>query len=261
MPYVQVVHAFCRAGKPSNRFKLCRQDQTTANRHIQRKHANSKPSDVIIKPFYDNDESVQKARKCLEELQEQSLMKQSSAKRSTKQSSTVASTPRLQSRILPDVPSNAPLVPHKSDIAGLSKPLMQATLTRNSRTTIINENANQSNDMSLHSKIDTLISEFKDLKVSFKSAAQAKESQCTPLSSINSRSAEEVTNMLVRWPEIKSVLDLVAVCKHVRFFSGDAEKGVLSVLHCETCFNFIQSKKGNTTSLDPPAVARKGLGG
>ena len=67
--------------------------------------------------------------------------------------------------------------------------------------------------------------------------------------------------MLVRWPEIKNVLDLVAVCKHVRFFSGDAEKGVLSVLRCETCFNFIQSKKGNTTSLDPAAVARKGLGG
>ena len=219
-----------------------------------------KTSDVIIKPFYDNDESVKKARKCLEELQEQSSMKQSSAKSSTKQSSTVASTPRLQSRILPDVPSNAPPVPHKSDIAGLSKPLMQATLTRNCRTTIINENANQSNDMSLHSKIDTLISEFKDLKVSFKSAAQAKESHCTPLSSINSKSAE-VTNMLVRWPEIKNVVDLVAVCKHVRFFSGDAEKGVLSVLRCETCFNFIQSKKGNTTSLDPAAVAWKRLGG
>ena len=265
MPYVQVVHAFCRAGKPSNRFKLCRQDQTTANRHIQRKHANSKPSDVIIKPFYDNDdndESVKKARKCLEELQEQSSMKQSSAKSSTKQSSTVASTPRLQPRTLPDVPSYAPPVPHKSDIAGLSKPLMQATtLTRNSRTTIINENANQSNDMSLHSKIDTLISEFKDLKVSFKSAAQAKESQCTPLSSINSKSAEEVSNMLVRWPEINNVLNLVAVCKHVRFFSGDTEKGVLSVLRCETCFNFIQSKKENTTLLDPAAVAWKGLGG
>ena len=117
---------------------------------------------------------MKKARKCLEELQEQS---------STKQSSTVASAPRLQTRILPDVPFNAPPMP-----------LMQATLTRNSRTTI-NEDASQSNDASLHSKIDTLISEFKDFKVSFKSASQAKESQCTPLSSISSTSAEEINNI------------------------------------------------------------------
>ncbi len=59
------------------------------------------------------------------------------------------------------------------------------------------------------------ISEFKDFKVSFKSASQAKESQCTPLSAINSTSA----------------------------------------------LKFIQSKKGNKTSLDPAAVARKDLEG
>ena len=185
MPYVEIVHAFCRAGKHSNMFKLCRQNRTTTNRHIQRHHAKSKSSDVIIKPLYDSDESVKKAQKCLEESQEQS---------STKQSSTVASAPHLQTRILPDVPFNAPPMPHKGDNAGSTKPLMQATLTRNSRTTI-NEDASQSNDASLHSKIDTLISEFKDFKVSFKSASQAKESQCTPLSSISSTSAEEINNI------------------------------------------------------------------
>ena len=178
----------------------------------------------------------------------------------TKQNSTVASTPRLQTRNLPPIPFNAPPMPHKGDNAASTKPLVQVTLARNSKTTI-DEDPSQSNDASLHSKIDTLISEFKDFKVSFKSASQAKESQCTPLSSINSTSAEGITNMLVHWPEIKNVLDLVEVCKHTRFFSGDVEKGILSVLRCETCFKFIESKKGNTTSLGPSAVAQKGLGG
>lgn len=147
MPYVEIVHAFCRAGKHSNMFKLCRQNRTTTNRHIQRHHAKSKSSDVIIKPLYDSDESVKKAQKCLEESQEQS---------STKQSSTVASAPHLQTRILPDVPFNAPPMPHKGDNAGSTKPLMQATLTRNSRTTI-NDDASQSNDASLHEYIQRLI--------------------------------------------------------------------------------------------------------
>ena len=88
-----------------------------------------------------------------------------------------------------------------------------------------------------------------------------KESQHTPLSCISSTSAEEIANILVHWPAVKNVLDLIEVCKHMRFFSGDAEKGVFSVLRCETCFKFIQSKKGNKTSLDPAAVAQKGLGG
>ncbi len=228
------------------RLNFCRQNQTT--RHIQRHHATSKSSD-IIKPFHNSDESVKKARKCLEEFQEQSCMKQNS---------TVASAPCLQTRILP-VSFHAPPVPHKGDNAGSTKPMLQTTLTRNSTTTL-NEDVSQSNDASLHSKIDTLISEFKDFKVSFKSASQAKESQCTPLSAINSTSAEEITNILLHWPEVKNVLDLVEMCKHMRFFSGDAEKGILSVLHCETCFKFIQSKKGNKTSLDPAAVARKGFG-
>lgn len=53
MPYVQIVHAFCRAGKHLNMFKLCRQNLTTTNRHndIHRHHAKSKSSDVIIKPL------------------------------------------------------------------------------------------------------------------------------------------------------------------------------------------------------------------
>ena len=172
-------------------------NQTTTKRHIQRHHAQSKSSDVIIKSFYDSDENVKKARKCLEELQE-----------TTKQNFTVASTSRLQTRNLPPIPFNAPPMPHKGDNAASTKPLVQVTLARNSTTTI-DEDPSQSNDASLHSKIDTLISEFKDFKVSFKSASQAKESQCTPLSSINSTSAEEITNMLVHWPEIKNVLDLV----------------------------------------------------
>ena len=46
--------------------------------------------------------------------------------------------------------------------------------------------------------------------------------------------------MLVHWPEVKNVVDLVEVCKHMRFFPGDAEKGILSVPRCETCFKFIQ---------------------
>jgi hypothetical protein len=93
MPNVQIVHAFCRAGKYFKMFKLCRQNQTATKRHIQRHPAQSKSSDVIIKSFYNSDENVKKAQKCLVELQE-----------TTKQNSTVASTPRLQTRNLPPIP-------------------------------------------------------------------------------------------------------------------------------------------------------------
>ncbi len=142
---VQIVHAFCRAGKHSKTFKLCCQNQTTTTRDTEQHHTTSRSSDVIIKPFYDSDESVKKAQKCLEEFQEQS---------STKQSFTVTSAPCLWTRNRPDVSFHAPTVLHKGDNAGSTKPMLQTTLTRNSTTTL-NEDVSQLNHASLHSKIDT----------------------------------------------------------------------------------------------------------
>lgn len=243
----------CRAGKDSKVFQLCRRDKTTINRHIERRH--KKSSNIIIKSFYDNDERVKNARKCIES-QSQVTPKQ------TKQGSTAVMAPPLQTTLHTNRSASSISSPSATKYAsGSAKPkaITQSTLTLNPNSSTECEDTTQSKEYaSLHAKIDTLINGFKDFKI--KSCSQTKEGLRMPLSAVSSASAEEVSSLLVRWPEVKNVLDLVDVCKHVRFFAGDEEKGVLSVLRCETCFMFIRSKKGNATSMDPSNVARKGIG-
>ena len=69
---------------------------------------------------------------------------------------------------------------------------------------------------------------------------------------------------MLKWPDAKNVIDLTNVCQHLRFFGGDAERGVLAVVRCETCYDFLVSKRtGGTASLtaNPGTVAKKGLDG
>jgi hypothetical protein len=60
---------------------------------------------------------------------------------------------------------------------------------------------------------------------------------------------------------VKNIVDLVQVCKHVNFFSGNAK--MLSVVRCETCFFYLKNVKKNAASQvsNPMAVVKKGLGG
>ena len=116
-------------------------------------------------------------------------------------------------------------------------------------------------DSALHAKIDSLINEFKDFKI--RSHESGKESQHNPLLAVNGKSYEEAAQLLLKWPDIKNILDLVSVCKHINFFSGDEENGILSVVRCETCYNYIKNFKLKRPSLKLSAIdaAIKGIGG
>ncbi len=118
-------------------------------------------------------------------------------------------------------------------------------------------------DELLHSKIDSLIGEFKELKLHLTSTAKIKETFPKSLTAVDSKCLAETTELLLHWPEVKNILDLVQVCKHVNFFSGNAKEGILSVVRCETCFFYLKNVKKNSASQvsNPMAVAKKGLGG
>ena len=114
---------------------------------------------------------------------------------------------------------------------------------------------------SLHAKVDTLIHEFKEFKI--KSLENQKDTRPNPLLAVDGKSAEETAELLLQWPDVKNILDLVRVCKHIQFFSGNEEQGILSVIRCETCFDYIKKYKlrGSTMKVTAMDAAKKGLGG
>ena len=59
---------------------------------------------------------------------------------------------------------------------------------------------------------------IKDFKI--RSHESGKESQHNPLLAVNGKSYEETAQLLLKWPDIKNILDLVSVCKHINFFQG-----------------------------------------
>lgn len=75
-----------------------------------------------------------------------------------------------------------------------------------------------SKDNLLHSKIDTLISKSRDFKPHSK---KSKDITSTPLSAIDGKYAKEVSKLLLKWPDVKNVIDLVDAYSHIRFFAGD----------------------------------------
>ena len=85
-------------------------------------------------------------------------------------------------------------------------------------------------DSALHAKVDGLINEFKEFKI--RSHESRKESQQNPLLAVNGKVYEETAQLLLNWPDIKNILNLVSECKHIKFFSGDEENGILSVVRC-----------------------------
>ena len=103
-------------------------------------------------------------------------------------------------------------------------------------------------DVSLHSKIDSLIGEFKELKLQLGSKTKVKETGQHPLATVDAKCLAETTELLLHWPEVKNIVDLVQLCKHVNFFSGNAEEGILSVVRCETCFFYLKNAKKNSAS-------------
>ncbi|CAB3986892.1 Hypothetical predicted protein [Paramuricea clavata] len=86
----------------------------------------------------------------------------------------------------------------------------------------------------------------------------------TPLSAIGAKCSHEVSELLLKWPDIKNIIDLVNCCRHIHFFLGDVTKGVLSVIRYETCYQYLEYNKNGIhgfINTKPEQVAKKGLGG
>ncbi len=253
-----------RSGAHPDVFKLCRRDKSTVNRHIIRRH-NGESNNVDVKPYYGGGETVKKAWQYIENSAKVGKPDQDPSAEYNPSVMSQASQPspdarRQSTSISKTGISSAPVSQH----------LIQSTLRISTKaadgmsTTLLSQDQSLStatSDASLHAKIDMLIQEFKTFKLN-STANSVKGGTSTTSSAIDSKSAGEMAELLLHWPEVKNIIDLVQLCKHIRFFSGDLEQGVLSVLRCDTCFNYIKSKRPTKSHTASPAdVAKKGLGG
>ena len=216
-------------------FKLCRKDKSSITRHNTRRHNGSQET-AVIKSFYDKDEVVSRARGYLLRQEKECSKKKSNgdAKQDPKQ---------------PKVPlesSNRSLTSAKSSETILSEPitlqtsLLETLVTRESEDNDINvESTNDlGRDNSLHAKVDKLLSEIKVLREQT-STKMGDPAFPSPFAAVDSKCPKDVAESMLKWPDGKNLIDLTSICSHLRFFSGDAENGVLSVLRCETCYNFL----------------------
>ena len=233
-------------------MKLCRRDKSTVDRHIKRRHKNY--PNVVIKPYLDETTTVKKARECLENIASRQL-------KTCKQS-----CPTVDNPLHASLPSNTS-APSTSR-SGTS--LVQSTIVATAKTgnpsscvlALEKELSNSTTGMStLLSKVDTLIKEFREFKVS-PSVKNGNQPSSSSLSSIDKKASGDVAEIVLHWPEVKNILDLTELCKNIRFFPGDIDQGVLSVIRCETCFNYLKSKRIKPSDkISPAQVAKKGIGG
>ena len=93
-----------------------------------------------------------------------------------------------------------------------------------------------------------------------KSATEVKKAGPHLLMAADAKCMEETTNLLLSWPNVKNILDLVQVCKHMQLFYGDKEQEQLSVLRCETCYQYKNKAKSSLPS-NPVNTAKKGVAG
>lgn len=186
-------------------------------------------------------------------------IKKKRRKKTSKQDSEEASVPTFSSSSLSSVTSR--LESSKELAPARSEPL-QATLldTFGGKEDSAVNLASNAKDISLHAKMDTLLSELKSLKEQT-STKKNDQSLTSPLVAVDRKCQNEVADLMLKWPDGKNLIDLTSTCAHLRFFGGDAEKGVLAVLRCETCYNFMMSKRPASLTSNPVTVAKKGLGG
>ena len=226
-------------------MKLCRRDKSTVDRHIRRRHDNDPK--VVIKPYLDETITVKKARECLENIASDQL-------KTCEQPCRMASLPSNNS-----APSTRVIE------TGLVQSTIVATAnTSNPSSCVLSlakkKSSNSTTEMStLLSKVDKLIKEFKELKVS---PSVKYVNQPSLLLSIGKKASGDVAEIVSQWPEVKNILDLTRLCKNIRFFPGDVDQGDLSVIRCKTCFNYLKSKRIKPSDKSSPAqVAKKGIGG
>lgn len=122
----------------------------------------------------------------------------------------------------------------------------------------VSHKENESDQHSLlHANIDALVSEFREFRLQSKREKDTTTNH--PLWAAHPKCANEVSELLLKWAEIKNVIDIVNSSSHIRFFAGNEKEGVLSVIRCETCCRYLLDRSSHTQT-NPAIIAKKGLG-
>ena len=236
---------FHSAGETPDIFKLCRRDESTEVRHFRRRHQGKKP---VIMPFNDKNEKISKAREYATKWDNNKKANVKVEKSTTQQVKIPAAT--LSSKDV--VPS----------IFSAIKSTSLESARETDQPSFSNDDRETSQDKPLHHKIDMLTSEVRNLKLHLKSGKEVTTTGSTSLAAVDGKCVQKISQVLIKWPEIKNIIDLVNICDHIRFFAGDEIDGVLSLVRCETCYKFLLSKRASGYGISKPdTIAKKGLGG
>ena len=228
---------------------------------MTRRHAGEK--NIVVKSYNDVSEMVKCARQYIENKTPEAKANEKNNGKSGPSSQSGTSLPKTPVISTPlTTPTTLPpkvLIPPIRSSSNLVQSTIQSTTQVHS-----NSSSPHKKDLSmqsLHDKMDLLTKDFEEFKLNA-STKNANQSTSSNLLSIGSKAAGEVAKILLQWPEIKNILDLVKMCSDIRFYAGDISEGMHSVIRCETCFNFLRSKASKLKAIVSPAdVAKKGLGG
>ena len=155
-----------------------------------------------VRPYYDSDETVRLARKKCEAQQSSEISPITIGcpkKADTVQSSPCGSDGLTSSTLskLPDATTSGGQLTHLPD-------KVQTKLQFNSPSSeeqLLLKQGKLRNDASLHTKVDTLINEFKEFKI--KSLGNEKDSRPNTLLAVGGKSAQETAELLLQWPDVK----------------------------------------------------------
>ena len=79
------------------------------------------------------------------------------------------------------------------------------------QSSLSNDDRETSQDKSLHHKIDMLTSEIRNLKPHLKSGKEVTTTGSAPLAAVDGKCVQKISQVLIKWPEIKSIIDLVNI--------------------------------------------------
>ena len=148
---------FYSAGETPDKFKLCRRDESTKQRHFSRRHGGKKS---LIMPFDDKDETVLKARDY--------AMKWDNGLKDEK-----IGEKKIQQKRQPTIPKESISKTVVPSIFNAPTPTIKSTshksLFESNQSSLPHDDGGTATDKLLHQKIDTLTTEFRDLKLHLKS--------------------------------------------------------------------------------------------
>ena len=270
-------------------YKICRCDSYSIKRHDERRHVGE--TDTV--PFYTvgmeiaRDNIIKHETHKIEKLASVSTSskegKSTNSKDSDTADTTIIPTITIADKANANIHAGSSLsqIETESEITksedlcdmtgpeNLHKSAYEMITTKSKQSTLnfaakVNKAEVPKSDLSLESKIDNLVREFQDFKLSIGKKINVglnERQKPSVLSSISAKTVHEMSELMTSWPDIKNIIEMTDKCKEIQFFGGGS--GDLSVLRCKTCFDYLTSfndKSQKTQNNDIVKTAKKGVG-